>query len=120
LQEVLEILAARQTAKSNGPMAKQSQPAASSRLTGPARPKPNSSDSGPPGEQSVATGSPKPTDQRGAQKPDVEEIRSVMRRYWGQLPEHARQQMLQTPVEQFPPMYQSLIEEYYRRLAEEK
>ena len=45
---------------------------------------------------------------------------AVIRRLWGQLPEHARGQMLQSPVEEFPPKYEVLIEEYFRRLAEEK
>jgi hypothetical protein len=43
-----------------------------------------------------------------------------MKRLWGGLPERARQQMLQTPVEEFPPKYEEQIEQYFRRLAEEK
>ena len=43
-----------------------------------------------------------------------------MKELWGALPERARQQMQQLPVEDFPPKYERLIEEYFRRLAEEK
>jgi uncharacterized small protein (DUF1192 family) len=49
-----------------------------------------------------------------------EEARATMKRLWGGLPERARQQMLQTPVEEFPPKYEEQIEQYFRRLAEEK
>ena len=50
----------------------------------------------------------------------MDEMRAMMKQLWGELPEHARQQMLQSPIEEFPPKYQSLIEAYFRRLAEEK
>ena len=50
----------------------------------------------------------------------AEQRRMLMSRLWGELPSHARQQLLQTPVEEFPPKYESQIEEYFRRLAEEK
>ncbi len=43
-----------------------------------------------------------------------------MTRLWGQLPPRARQQILQPPVEEFPPKYETQIEDYFRRLAEEK
>lgn len=52
-------------------------------------------------------------------KPEGEDIHAVMKRLWGRLPEHARQQMLQLPGEDFSPKYETMIEEYYRRLAEE-
>ncbi len=54
-----------------------------------------------------------------APKPEGEDVRAVMKRLWGRLPEHARQQMLQLPSEDFSPKYETMIEEYYRRLAEE-
>ncbi len=41
-------------------------------------------------------------------------------RGWGRLPDHKRQQILQSMTEGFPPHYQQLLERYYRRLAEEK
>ena len=47
-------------------------------------------------------------------------MRKVMEELWGELPPRQRQQMLQLPVEEFLPKYELLIEEYFRRLAEEK
>jgi hypothetical protein len=43
-----------------------------------------------------------------------------MGRFWGELPERDRQRMLQIPVEEFPPKYESMIEDYYRQLSNEK
>ena len=51
-------------------------------------------------------------------KPDMERTRARMMRLWGELPPHVREQMLQSPVEDFPPKYELMIEEYFRRLAE--
>jgi len=46
--------------------------------------------------------------------------RELMRRLWGHLPEKVREQMLNAPVEQFLPKYEKLIENYFRRLSEER
>lgn len=51
---------------------------------------------------------------------DMDQMRAVLRELWGRLPERARQQMLELPVEQFLPEYEEMIEEYFRRLAEEE
>ena len=53
-------------------------------------------------------------------KADMERTRARMMRLWGELPPHVREQMLQSPVEDFPPKYELMIEEYFRRLAEER
>jgi len=53
-------------------------------------------------------------------RPDMDEMIGVLKDLWGELPERARQQMLELPVEEFLPKYELLIEEYFRRLAEEK
>jgi hypothetical protein len=45
--------------------------------------------------------------------------RAVMQRLWGNLPEKVREQMQSAPIEQFLPKYNKLIQEYYKRLAEE-
>ena len=50
----------------------------------------------------------------------MEEMRSLMNNLWGELPPHVREQMLQTPVEEFIPKYQDLIEDYFRDLSNEK
>jgi hypothetical protein len=41
-------------------------------------------------------------------------------RSWGQLPPHERDRILQSMSEGFPPHYQSVLERYYIRLAEEQ
>jgi len=53
-------------------------------------------------------------------RPDMAEMKNLMKDVWGQLPEHDREQMLQTPFEQFLPKYELLIEKYYKRLAEKQ
>ena len=63
------------------------------------------------------------TDRQGkndVQKPDLDAIKGLLKDAWGQLPPHAREQMLQSPPEQFLPKYELLIEKYYKRLAEEQ
>ena len=50
----------------------------------------------------------------GGRKPDV------LRRIWGHLPEKVRDDMQASFSEQFLPKYERLIEEYYKRLAEER
>ncbi len=44
----------------------------------------------------------------------------MLKEAWGQLPPHAREQMLQSPPEQFLPKYELLIEKYYKRLADQQ
>jgi len=52
---------------------------------------------------------------------DVGEVLDVLKQRWGELPQRAREQMLQLlPREEFLPKYELLIEQYYKRLAEEK
>ena len=43
-----------------------------------------------------------------------------MKDVWGQLPAREREQMLQSPPEQFLPKYELLLEKYYKRLADEQ
>lgn len=54
------------------------------------------------------------------QRPDPEQMKGMMKDLWGQLPAHAREQMLQTSPEQFVPRYELQIEKYYKRLAEQQ
>jgi hypothetical protein len=54
------------------------------------------------------------------QRPDMAQMKDLMKDLWGQLPERAREQMLQSPPEQFLPKYELLIEKYYKRLADEQ
>jgi len=57
-----------------------------------------------------------------ARRPDREEMESLVRgmRIWGELPENERQQMINAWIEEFLPKYRLLIEEYFKRLAEEE
>ena len=54
------------------------------------------------------------------QRPDMSQLKGLMKDLWGQLPAHAREQMLQTSPEQFLPRYELQIEKYYKRLAEQQ
>jgi len=51
---------------------------------------------------------------------DLEQVRAIIKELWGELPEREREQMLESPPEEFLPKYELLIEEYFRRLSEEK
>jgi hypothetical protein len=44
-------------------------------------------------------------------------IRGLLENVWGELPHKQREQMLQTPVEEFLPEYESMLEDYFQRLA---
>jgi hypothetical protein len=57
---------------------------------------------------------------QNAQRPDVNDMKGLMKDLWGQLPAHARDQMLQTSPEQFLPRYELQLEKYYKRLAEQQ
>jgi len=114
------LLKAIKAAKSTASTAGKSQPETSHAPGGAARPKPNA-----PGNQTAAaqpgtSASRQPAGDGKGSKTAREEARATMKRLWGGLPERARQQMLQLPVEEFPPKYEEQIEQYFRRLAEEK
>jgi len=48
------------------------------------------------------------------------ELQQMLKEVWGHLPDRVRQQMMNARVEQLLPKYQKLIEEYYKRLAEDR
>jgi hypothetical protein len=54
-------------------------------------------------------------------KEEVEtaDVQDLIRRFWGHLPDKMREQMQSSLSEQFLPKYERLIEDYYRRLAED-
>lgn len=85
------------------------------------QPKPPSKPSSKPAKQGkAAKDSKNAMGKPGAGHPDPEQMISVLKQHWGELPEHAREQMLQgMGAEEFLPKYELLIEEYYKRLAEE-
>ena len=50
---------------------------------------------------------------------ETADVKDVLRRFWGHLPDKVRDQMQASLSEQFLPKYERLIEDYYQRLAEE-
>jgi cell pole-organizing protein PopZ len=50
---------------------------------------------------------------------ETADVADVLRRFWGHLPDKLREQMQASLSEQFLPKYERLIEDYYKRLAEE-
>ncbi|HUE72564.1 MAG TPA: hypothetical protein VMP01_16890 [Pirellulaceae bacterium] len=48
------------------------------------------------------------------------DVRNLLERIWGHLPEKMRDEMQNAVSDQFLPKYEKLIEEYYQRLAEER
>lgn len=54
-------------------------------------------------------------------KPDMKQMRKLMEQLWKvELPQREREQMMPLLREEFLPKYERLIEEYFRRLSEEK
>jgi hypothetical protein len=50
---------------------------------------------------------------------DLGDREQLVKDFWGQLPPHAREQLLQSNSEEFLPQYELEIEQYYRRLSAE-
>ena len=73
-----------------------------------------------PSNKPATTSSERPQGNGEAEKVNMDRMRVVIKKLWGELPQHQREQMLQLPIEEFLPKYQTMIEEYFRRLAEEK
>jgi hypothetical protein len=59
-------------------------------------------------------------DKSTAKPVDKGEVNEMVKALWGNLPEHDRQQMLQSFSDEFLPKYELEIEQYYRRLSEEQ
>lgn len=51
---------------------------------------------------------------------ETTDVKDLLRRIWGHLPDKLRDQMQASLSEQFLPKYERIIEEYYKRLAEER
>ena len=80
-----------------------------------------------PGQQQQAGESNKPakdsTERQGkpeVHKPDMAQMRDLLKDIWGELPPRLRQQMMQSAVEKFLPKYELQIEEYFKTLSEEQ
>lgn len=57
-------------------------------------------------------------EQGNVREADMQDMNELMRQVWGHLPQREREQMLQSTVDVFLPKYSTMIEEYFRRLAE--
>ncbi|MAE66020.1 MAG: hypothetical protein CMJ18_17245 [Phycisphaeraceae bacterium] len=55
----------------------------------------------------------------GARKADLSRPMRQLRREWGHLPDRVRDELIQGLEERFSPVYRTLTESYFRRLAEE-
>jgi hypothetical protein len=92
---------------------------ASSRTSNPSGKKPGSKPGSKPSTKPAQQSSQRPAEKKTV-KADPEEMKNLIKDLWGELPPNVREQMMQNPTEQFVPQYESMIEEYYRRLSEEK
>ena len=86
----------------------------------PGQPKSQPKGGSKPGKRPATTSNQRPQGAGHAEKVDMDQMRAVIKKLWGELPPNQREQMLQLPIEEFLPKYQLMIEEYFRRLAEEK
>jgi hypothetical protein len=77
----------------------------------------------------TGTGNPTPTPPRDStnrieqgtkEAVETTDVKDLLRRIWGHLPDKLRSEMQASLSEQFLPKYERLIEEYYKRLAEER
>jgi hypothetical protein len=50
---------------------------------------------------------------------ELERVQAMLKQIWGHLPPQLQQQIQSTTIEEFLPKYEGLIEDYFRRLAEE-
>ena len=84
------------------------------------QPKPSQGQGGgKPGDEPAKDSSTELTE-RQAQRPDMKEMDSVLKDVWGQLPRRLREQMMQSPVDEFLPQYALQIEEYFKTLVKKK
>lgn len=83
-------------------------------------PKP-SAGGGKPSSKPSTTSSKRPDGNTPAPKVDIQQMRQAMENLWKvELPQRDREQLLQLPTEEFLPKYETLIEDYFRSLSEEK
>jgi len=68
----------------------------------------------------AATESTNRVEQGKTSAAETAEVRDGLRRYWGHLPQKLRDELQNSFGEQFLPKYERLIEDYYKRLAEER
>jgi hypothetical protein len=82
--------------------------------------KPGNSQSAAAAGQTAARDSSASLNNAGEKPVDQGDIEELAKQLWGHLPQRAREQMLQSFSGEFLPKYEREIEEYYRRLSEER
>ncbi|MHB8900606.1 MAG: hypothetical protein ACYC6Y_17790 [Thermoguttaceae bacterium] len=90
-----------------------------SRRQRPEQPDPSKPKEGDPDPKPATTGGT-PSGKTEGQAPDMAKMLAVIKQVWGELPEQERQRMLQSSIEEFLPKYADMIEQYYKRLAEDR
>jgi len=80
------------------------------------QPKPGQQPGGQERESSQASDSQEGSRSSTARKPDAGNLKSLLEKAWGTLPERERQAVMQTSVDDFPAKYQAVIEEYFKTL----
>jgi hypothetical protein len=65
-------------------------------------------------QSQVPTGGGKPSN------PGELSDQELLKQLWGQLPQHMRQQLLQSSADEFLPKYRADLEEYFRKLSEDE
>lgn len=100
----------------------QSQPGQQKQKTAQSTPKPGEGKK--PGAASRAQGaaqqSQAPSEGGKAANPAELSDEEIVKQLWGQLPQHMRQQLLQSSADEFLPKYREELEEYFRKLSEEE
>ena len=72
------------------------------------------------GESRPAKDSTARTGKDADTRTEMERMKQMLKEVWGHLPPKIREQMQAGSPEEFLPKYERLIEDYYKRLAEEK
>ena len=70
--------------------------------------------------KAAARDSTDPLNRTTAQPVDKGDVNDVVKELWGHLPERSREQMLQSFSDDFLPKYELEIEQYYRKLGEDR
>jgi hypothetical protein len=86
----------------------------------PSQTKPGNSTSAVSQGQTAARDSTDRLNSAGAKPVDRADIDELAKQLWGHLPERERERMMQSFSEEFLPKYEREIEDYYRRLSEER
>lgn len=116
LDELLKTARSQSQSSSSGQRDSQN---TSSRRT-PSQPSAKPGGQGKPTNKPATSGATQAGKPQPARRPDMAEMREVIKSVWGELPQHQRDEMLELAGEEFLHKYELLIEAYFKRLAEEQ